>query len=396
MTWAQEFLLTHSFAELRETYGVNARPSADGSKWSLNYDQVAAKPGCPVADQCRGLVIRPTTTIDSPESIVGDTVIVARPADRFFNADDPVAAKIDWSTARVQEKLDGTCCILYYDYVKREWCIATRAVSEADVLFGDPLNSPLSNNTFAELFKYSVEQTLKEVYGKTAPFDVWAMMLDPDVTYVYELTTPINRVVVKYNDYRVTLWSARITATGEDVINNVGYAQYLQIPEEWPLKSLADITAFVNCSDPAKIEGAVVIDDNNNRVKVKSKAWILASQLKDMVTLSKRGALRSVIDGSITNVLPLLDTEVAEYITQLQSGFHNLCKEIDADYRTLKYATDDRKQFALAVQNSGLWATPFYVLYSGKHPNTLDWLQKLCETDKLTDTMLDTILNVIS
>jgi hypothetical protein len=392
----QEFLKKHSFSSLRATYGVNARPSADGSKWSLNYDQLSAKPGCPVADTCRGLVLRPATTVDSLESIVGDTVVMARPMDRFFNAGDSVAAKIDWTdpSIRVQEKLDGTLTILYFDSIKIGWCVATRSVSQADVSFGDPPGSPLNENTFGQLFFYSVAQTIDEIWGGF-PLKDFFDGLNKNWTYIYELTTPLNRVVVKYNKYRVTLLAARDTATGEYVTDQVRYEQFLCRPSEWPLKSLSDLTAFVDAADPAKVEGAVVIDGNNNRVKVKSKAWVLASRAKDMITMSKRNALRAIIDGTITNVLPLLDLEVVNYIEGMQKSFNIFCKEIDADFKLLKTATPDRKAFALAVSASGLWAMPFFNLYSGKYENTLDWLQELCKSDKITDTTLDTILGYL-
>jgi hypothetical protein len=400
----QQFLEKHSFATLRAAYGVNARPSADGSKWSLNYDQIAAKPGCPVADQCRGLILRPGRIITEDDGgIIGPTTIVARPMDRFFNAGDSVAAPIDWKTARIQEKLDGTMCIVYYDTVKQEWHIGTRAVPEADVPFGSPPGSPLLNNTFAELFLYAMGKTREEIWGHPPAGDLFYTAhgqfftgLNKEWTYVYELTSPLNRVVVKYDKYRVTMLAARETQTGDYVTDQVRYEEFLCLPSEWRLNTLDEIRAFVDCSDPAKIEGAVVIDANNNRVKVKSKAWILASRSKDMVTLSKRGALRSIIDGSITNVLPLLDSDVVEYIEQLQGGLKEYSRVVDISAATFKKVTTDRKAYALMVQASGLWTAPFYAIYGGKYVSTLDWLQKLCEVDKLTDTMLDTVLNVIS
>ncbi len=389
----QNFLELNSFKDLKEQFGINYRPSADGSKWSLNYDQIDAKATCPVACQCRGLVVRPTTPVVDETRIVGPTTIVARGMDRFFNSDDPNATKIDWSdpSVKIQDKIDGTCCILYFDFVKNEWCVGTRAVPEADVIFSDAV-SPLISNTFSDLFWYAaVETTAVEL-----PNDDllgWIGQLDETLTYVFELTSPLNRVVVKYDDYRITHLAARVTATGEyvDVPDHVA----LQRPQEWKLDSLSHLLDFVNQSDPLKMEGAVIIDGNYNRQKVKSKAWILASRAKDSVTMSKRGALEAVIVGNVDAVLPLLDKSVADYVVRLRDGLKEYCDRIDSFFLEFGGAPD-RKSYALSVQASGLWQTPLFNLYSGKYRGTMEWLVSLQKADKLTHSMLDTLLEVIS
>jgi len=403
MLKVQEYLLTHSFTELFNEHGVNVRPSADYTKYSLNYDQLAAKSDDPVANQCRGLVIRPANLITDLSTIVGDTSIVARPMDRFFNAGDVHASPIDWSTAKILEKIDGTMTILYYDFVKNEWCVGTRSVCEADVVFGDCI-SPLKENTFRELFFYAAEKTLTEVASVydphvTAPETVneWLSCLDKHWTYVFELTSPLNRVVVKYNDYRITALAVRNTETGEYLVSLCPeMINCMPVVTEWPLKTLADIEAFLLDSDPAKVEGAVVIDANNNRLKVKSKQWVLASRAKDSVSVSKRNALQCIIDGTLDDVLPLLDDGLQEYLRNMQEKTAVYCKRIDNEFIRLSVSTLDRKAFALGVQASGLWQSPFFNLYGGKWDTTIDWLRHLSADKKLTDSTLDTILQDVA
>lgn len=416
MLAVQKYLLTHSLQELELEHGVNHRLSTDRTKFILNYNQVTAKSDDPIANQCRGLVLRckhPLKTIATVYEIVGATNVVARPMDRFFNADDPAAAPINWETARIQHKLDGTCCMLYYDFVKEQWCVATRSVPEADVCFGD-VPSPLKENTFYNLFMYSAQKTLMELalptseiiegpyYGSmleawtSAPSMTqnWLSSLDKSFTYIFELTTPINRVVVKYNDYRTTLLCARHTATGiychRDRLDEIG----MPVVEEWPLKTLQNIEDFLLHSNPTEIEGAVVVDSNNHRVKVKSKAWVLASRAKDAVTMSKRNALEAIINGQIDDVLPLLDPHVSEYLRGLQQRTGEYLQLIDSLFQQCRFAAD-RKTFALSVKATGHWQTPFFNLYSGKWTNTSEWLQSLSRDKKLTGSLLDSILEVV-
>src|SRR5690349_3576591 len=222
----QEFLLTHSFNDLLSLHGVKARPSVDGTKWSLNYDQILAKDSDPIACECRGLVIRPSQKVESLESVVGETTILFRCMGRFFNLGDPVAAKLDWAgQVWAEDKMDGTMCGLYWDPYKPSeidgspgmWCVCTRSVPEADLPFDEGL-SILDKNTYYELFKYCVKNTLNKIYDKPATEEVFQKWLDSlykSYSYTYEATSPLNRIVVKYDDYLVTLLAARCTATGE-------------------------------------------------------------------------------------------------------------------------------------------------------------------------------------
>jgi hypothetical protein len=414
MLAVQQYLLTHSLQELETEHGVNHRFSADRSKFSLNYDQLTAKSDNPIACQCRGLVLRPLNEVPNENYVVRATEIVSRPMDRFFNAGDVHAAPIDWDTAVIQCKLDGTMTELYWDSVKEQWCVGTRSVPEANVCFGD-IVSPLKENTFYELFMYAADKTLlnralfdsvdveEPIYGtmieawKAEPtiFENWLNNLDKSFTYVFELTSPLNRVVVKYDDYRITILAARETATGKYIPTDELYKIGVPVVETWPLKTLADIEAFLHDSDPAKIEGAVVIDANHNRLKVKSKQWILASRAKDSVTMSKRNALECVIDESIDHVVPILSEELQDYMYKLRAGLIEYCSQIDVAFTTYRISSKDRKQFALSVQVSGFWQTPFFNLYSGKWATTIDWLKYLSTVKKLTDSTLDTLLENI-
>ncbi len=394
MMFVQEYLRTHSLQELETEHGVNARYSNDCSKFSLNYDQLAAKSDNPIACQCRGLVLRPTAGPRLTFEPVGETTVVARPLDRFFNAGDVHAAPIDWDTAVIQSKLDGTMTELYWDSVKEQWCVATRSVPEADASFGDPPGSPLKENTFYELFMYAAARSHSPYF---TDLDHWltVMQQERDKTFIFELTSPLNRVVVKYDDYRITILAARETANGKYLPTNELYKIGVPVVETWPLKTLADIEHFLHDSDPAKIEGAVVIDANHNRIKVKSKQWILASRAKDLVTMSKRNALECIIDGSSDDVIPLLSEELQDYMHKLQSGLVEYCRQLDVAFNTYRLTSTDRKQFALFVQASGFWQSPFFALYDGKWKTTLEWLRGLSTTKKLTDTALDVLLGNI-
>src|SRR2546423_400145 len=70
--------------------------------------------------------------------------VVARGFDKFFNHGDHLAAPIDWSTAKVQAKEDGSLCVLYH--YNSDWHVATSGSPDAS---GNVYDNPL---TFADLF----------------------------------------------------------------------------------------------------------------------------------------------------------------------------------------------------------------------------------------------------
>lgn len=394
----REYLKTHSFRQLEDEHAVCARPNALHDKFSLNYDMVMAKPGDPVSEQCRGLVLRPTEKLvveGWEDAIVGHTDVLAWPMNRFYNHGDINAAKIDWTdpALRIYEKLDGTMIVVYWDPLHTKWYAATRAVSEAD----HPMNGDLDPMTFSDLFFDALRKTREATSEKPITWDVdgydKVIHLNKELTYVFELTSPKNRVVVRYDVPRVTLLAARHTQTGKELAIETMRLEHVKRPQTWEFKDVLALEKFVDCSDPAELEGAVVCDSRFRRLKVKNKSWVLSSRAKDMVTVSRRSALEAIIMGKIDDVLPLLETSIAEQLLTMNEQMQTYLTSIDRKFAVLYAdAAGNRKHFAEQVLLSDDWATPYFNLWDKRAATTLQWLQKLSTAQKLTSSMLDTIL----
>ena len=394
----REYLKTHSFKQLEEEHGVCARPNSRRDKFSLNYDMVMAKPGDPVSEQCRGLVLRPVEQLnadDWEDVVVGHTDVLAWPMNRFYNHGDFNAAKIDWTdvSLRIYEKLDGTMIVVYWDPLHAKWYAATRAVPEAD----HPMNGDLDPMTFSDLFFNALRSTREATSGEPITWEVdgydKVVHLNKELTYVFELTSPKNRVVVRYDVPRVTLLAARHTQTGKEIAIETIRLEHVQRPATWDFKDVLALEAFVDCSDPASLEGAVVCDSRFRRLKVKNKSWVLSSRAKDMVTVSRRSALEAIIMGKIDDVLPLLEESIATQLLTMNDQARTYLSSIDKKFAELSAdAAGNRKHFAEQVLLSNDWATPYFMLWDKKAATTLQWLQKLSTAQKLTNAMLDVIL----
>jgi hypothetical protein len=271
--------------------------------------------------------------------------------------------------------------VVYWDPVHEKWHAGTRSVSEADL----PIRTghmEIGDMTFSELFFLALKRTTGDL----------ADSFDKELTYVFELTSPYNRIVVKYDEPKVTLLAARHTASGRELHIDV-VPLHIPRPKTWSLNSPEAIDAFVNTADPAVLEGAVVCDSQFRRLKIKNKAYVLSSKAKDLVTVSRRSALEAIITGTIDDVLPLIEVDIANELRQMQGALRQYIKRVDNNFATWKAeAMGNRKSFAELVRQSGSWASPYFQLIDAKGTDTLDWLVKAQAAGRLSPKALDTVL----
>ncbi len=119
----QKFLETNTFGELEDQHGVEASFDKQSVKFSLNYNMINAKDDDKLSQQTRGLILASVSgkSFASEAKMVngrlsfkdvcpGETSVIAYGFDRFFNAGQVSAAKIDWNDPKlaVLEKKDGT------------------------------------------------------------------------------------------------------------------------------------------------------------------------------------------------------------------------------------------------------------------------------------------------
>ena len=409
----KDYLRDHTFQELEDEHGVCARPNATLDKFALNYDQILAKNGNPVAEQCRGLVIRPHElarltqvhrdgTVDWKNKQVGSFDVLAWPMCRFYNHGDPSAAQIDWShpTLKVYEKVDGTCIILYWDPAHGKWHAGTRSVPEADL----PINAgnlEIGNETFSQLFLRALKLTREELSGKAVDWVVdgpeKVVHLNKEMTYVFELVSPHNQIVVVYPEPRVYLLAARHTQTGKEVPIESLRLEHVRRPKTWEIRDVAALACFVDAADPSQLEGAVAcvqVGPHFQRLKVKNKTYVLAHKSKDTVTSSARNALEAVILDKADDIIPLVPVDVQDRLRAMQRAFADYCKQVDERVAAFKAeANGSRKHFASLVTTCGDWTAPYFNLWENRSKDAREWFASACKNNKLSAGSLDTILS---
>jgi hypothetical protein len=423
MLLVQKYLEEHSFSDLVKEHGVYASFSKSGHKWSLNYDQIEARESDPLSQECRGLIlscddgnslsslaIQIENKLSYDHICPGKTKILAYPMRRFFNYGQGSAANINWSDPglSILEKLDGTLCIMYYDSIINQWCVATRSVSEANILLDNGLF------TFRTLFEKALQETAN------LSFDDFAAKLNRRLTYCFELTTPYNRVVVNYSNCRLTLLSARNIYSYEEIqIPSSNGLDKELLPYTWVKEkfnlcgipfvrkytytSVQELVDWVSTLNPMESEGVVVLDSNFNRIKIKNAAYVAYNKLNDRLGTSERNCLEIILSEKDDDVISFLPEEIAKNLIKIKSQLQTFIHRYDDSYSMFKTAADavclgDKKTFALMIneasKTNNYWSAPFFQMFAGKAVNMKDFIQQNKKDGTWSNGFLDRILEI--
>jgi hypothetical protein len=333
-TKIQEFLRAGgTYAELLSKYAIKAKRHPDHpSLVLLKYDQIGSPFGEEIVRECRGIIIDEASNWH----------IVSRAFDKFFNHGEGHAAPIDWATARVQEKIDGSLAVLYpYAGV---WHVATSGTPDA----GGDVNG--MGVTFRELF-----------------WRVWDKRPLPPVDcghcFAFELVGPLNRVVVQHAEERLVWLSARNLETQrearpEDVQRLIGLDWHFPTPvREFPLQSFDDIAASFATMSPLAQEGYVVVDAVFRRVKVKHPGYVALHHAKG--GMSRRAFVEIARSGE-TSEVEVAFPEFGPYLTESRTRWTALIAEVEADFERLRYI-GGQKEFALQAVKTRCSAALFAV-----------------------------------
>jgi len=351
---------------LEQNFGIE--PRFCGNKVALNYNQIESPMGERISQECRGLYLRQ-----------GSWDIIACPFFKFFNSEEGHAAVIDWSTAVYQEKLDGSLLIYYWDDEKGQWFFGTRKVCEG--------NTKVNNcsMTFAELasrclFEMGVSPNFHE-------------KLDKHSTYMFELTSPFNRICVDNKDFKLTILGARHNVSLEEykptkLFKELGFS----VPVEYSFQRLADVSAIldeINKWNPTEHEGLVVVDSQFNRVKIKTIPYKALHGTVSAANASDRNLIKLIILDKLDDIKDILIGSVKDKAVEYQYRVRELLSGIRYDWNKLK-DIDDMKEFALAAQKTK-FSAPLFALKRNKTESISEFIKGMADSN----TGADKVLNLI-
>jgi len=314
-----------SLADLQAEYGIKASAGATADRVALNYDGLFSPMGEQICQECRSLILE-----------TGTWNVAARSFFKFFNYGEQHAHEIDWSTARVQEKLDGSLITVYH--FNGEWHVATRSTPDASGACSH--RGAVRISTYRRL----VELTLVDM-GLT--FKEFTEQLDTGMHYAFELTTPENVVIVPQTTRRLTWLAAWDAQTLEERIPE----RPLPVPaaQTYPLTSLDEIIRACEAMEEFSGEGFVVSDALGRRIKIKSPAYLLADKVLGQMGTPRR-KIEILLADRLDDLMPVLPAWAQDEMATSQTRLREFVIEVHETFESLKPFAENRRNFAQAAK----------------------------------------------
>ena len=240
-----------------------------------------------VVRECRGTILDENDNFNP----------VCVPFFKFANYGEPYADDIDWSSARVQEKIDGSL-IKVWNY-KGNWRISTNKTINAQTAM---TNS--NEDTFLNIFNKAWDKTGKHFN-----------QLNPDYTYMFELVSPQTRVVVPYTETKIYHIGTRDIKSLKELDIDIG----IEKPKEYPISTIEECIEASQKLDRYH-EGFIVVDKYWKRIKIKSPIYVAIHHVINNIT-SKKRVIDLIFSGE--------DKEIIAYFPEYKEMFDSINEQIE-------------------------------------------------------------------
>lgn len=320
--------------------------------YCFSYNQIKSDFSSDIVQCSRGIILY------IKDNIVD---IVCWAFNKFFNYNEPHASSIDWNSAVVQEKIDGSIIKLHYNKYYNKWIWSTNSIIDAH-------NSTLGSEgskyiTFHDL----IDEVTKE----------WKYAFDPHYTYIFEIVSPFNRIVVPYDTLNIYHIGTRNNMTGEELSIDIG----IKKPQIYSFSTWENMIESIKTL-PFSKEGYVVVDKYWNRVKVKSLEYLKVHHLRHNGELKEDRILDLIKTGEDLEFLNYYP-EFKPIFFEVQKKYVSFCNAIDyipTLGKLLKTEFPVKKDFALFVIDK--WknlSSYFFSYYDGKLD--IEKIKKECTMD---------------
>jgi hypothetical protein len=327
----QEYIIKHGLDKTINDFSLKFRDYP--SKILLKYDQLVSPTlmAMPEMQDCRGLILEK-----------GTWKVLSLAFRKFFNSEEGNASKIDWNTAKIYEKMDGTMIQVYYDWYDMTWYAGTTGTANGE---GEVNNK--NGTTFNDLFWDTVNN--KYTFNEC--------LLNKDLIYVFELCTPYNIVVKPHGESSATLLAVRnketlIELSGKD-LEMVAISIGIPLVKSFDLNA-SNVGHLLKTFEgmPWSEEGYVVRDGNDNRVKVKNPAYVAVHHLKGKT--AEHNILTIVKTNEIEEFAATFP-ERTEELNRLKEGYDALINKLNGVWvelqlhRPKNITKEEQKKYAAAV-----------------------------------------------
>ena len=339
----------------------------------LKYSQVDSDFNEVIVRECRGLILNEDTN-----------EIVSFPFTKFGNFGESYCPKIDWTTARCGEKIDGS--LIKIVNVGNNLLISTNGTILAS-------NAPIAEqigckySTFGDIVADILDNILeKSGWQKRLQEEGLCALWEEGYTYMFELCSPWTRVVVPHKENKLYFLGKRNNETFEETYftDDPIMSKIFDTPRVFPLKSIDECLAATK-EMPWDEEGYVVCDGKFNRIKVKSAAYCAIHHMKGNGKMSYERGIDIIRSNEISEVVTYFP-EFKNHLDSLKEKLKQTLSFLEqawANYLIMDSKLLLRKDKAIEIQRlfksfSGIG----FALLDHKINSPKEWLET-CPSNKL-------------
>lgn len=293
----------------------------------FKYSQIDSDFHNPIVRESRGIILER-----------GSWRVVCHPFHKFFNYGEVYADKIDWSSAKIQSKEDGSLIKVFH--YNDEWRVATNGTINA---YECDLEMPFTLgerkiDTFGKLFDIALNYSFE---GQE-----FFEMLDKNETHIFELCSPYNRIVVPYKEAQLFYLASKNNETGEETIHDL----LIQRPKEYGMQSIDEIVEVASTLGYDE-EGYVVVDKDLRRIKIKSPAYLAAHRLKGNGVVTIKRVLEMILTGEHGEFLAYFP-EYKDIFDEVEGKMNAYINKMASELSEAESHKDNsRKDFAMWAKN---------------------------------------------
>lgn len=310
----------------------------------LKYNQLSSDFSLPIVRECRGSIFYLNAD--------GKYECVCRAFDKFGNYGESYVEDVDWNSAVVEEKVDGSLIKIWHH--NDEWHISTNGtidaftatINDTELTFGDLVNEAIG----CSLVPYFLED------------------LDKNTTYMFELVSPQSRTTILYPKTKLYYLGQRDMNT---MIESKKYTIHMKdynilCPKTYKLTSLNDCLDYVATMTKDE-EGFVIRDADFNRMKLKSPEYLMAFHMRNNGIITVRRIIEMCKNDTLDDFMA--------YCPDYREFAQGVVEDIVCAYTQLEidwlgasiFANLNRKEFANVVKG---WQNEEFLWVKYDHPET--------------------------
>ena len=347
---------------------ISSAPAINGAYYLLKYNQLSSDFNLAFCREARGCIMY-------FDNLAQRFECVCHPFDKFGNYGESYVPEIDWKSARVTEKVDGSLIKVWYH---GGWHVSTNGTIDAHYAY-----VPNMQLSYYDLFIRALQKS-----GNPADF---FNALGKEFIYMFELVSPDNRMTILYPEDAIYLLGVRDRNFDYEIDARLAIWPCIEkrvpgmvkLPKGYALFNLDECIRATKLMG-ADEEGFVVCDKNCNRVKIKSEQYLIASHLRFNNSINVKKVIKLIREEMIDDFCAYNEDYIG-FVNSIKEMGRTLVAEMECDWNVfdaMNIAT--KKDFYMAVKNSP-YCDFLCKRYDGKYAITAkEWLDRL-SIDEITE-----------